>query len=104
MSHLMADAIKLHTKRAPTVVDTLKKFIAFKIENPARPYNNKDYKLSGKLAKFSHVHLAADSLLIYYMAGNELVLIDIVDHTQIAGKHVNQYAKKIGDLWNWYYQ
>ena len=68
-----------------TVLQNLKKFLEFKVENPMARYGGSDYAFSGggNLSGYSHAHLNRDKSLVYRIANNIIYLYGIFTHGEL---------------------
>lgn len=88
-------SFKKQAKRAPSLKKAFATFVNAKRKRPPEqlPPGFREHKLSGKLSRFSEVHLGVDSLLIFTDSGGTVTLYKVVSHKDVAGTRQQSLAK-----------
>lgn len=88
-------SFRKQAKRSQSVKKAFATFVDAKRKRPPEqlPPGFREHKLSGRLSRFSEVHLGIDSLLIFTDAGGTVTLYKIVSHKDVAGSRQQSLAK-----------
>lgn len=92
-------SFKKQVKRDPYIKKSFKTFVNAKRKRPPEqlPPGFQEHKLSGKLSRFSEIHLGGrgggDSLLIFSDAGGIVTLYKVVSHKDVTGPRQQSLAR-----------
>lgn len=100
-SPLFIQNFQFFARGYPVVEKRTKEFVDFKVKNPREKFGSKDLRFATgtPLSPYQHVHIVHGKVIIIYnIVGDELRLLDMVEHRSLDGRTAGKTAERISDI------